>query len=111
MDPVKLALSKEVDWAAMKLDAGADMDNLLNFAKKTPERILKMWRLNFQVQEDHLTTKVNYDRPKEDFTQEETQQIIKEIHDKKQKYFEAAKKRVNEFKSKANTMARSSSVG
>jgi len=71
----------------MAKDTNTQVDNIIGFAKKTPEKLRILWRKNFQISEAQLTSKVDPKKEKQEITAREEKKIIKDIHDTRKKYF------------------------
>ena len=49
MDKVKIEESKQMDWTQVQINAVNDMDNLVNFAKRAPIKLRKIWQKNYYI--------------------------------------------------------------
>jgi hypothetical protein len=45
----------------MAKETNQEVDNIIGFAKKNPEKLRILWRKNFQITEKQLTSKVDPD--------------------------------------------------
>ena len=71
----------------MANDTDNGVDNIINFAKKTPEKLRILWRKNFQISEAYLTSKVDPANKKVELTDKHEKKIIDDIHATRKAYF------------------------
>ncbi len=57
-----------------------DLDNLVNFVKRAPVKLRKIWKENYMIDEKELTTKVDIDYQRDrEMTAKELKKIIRDI--------------------------------
>ena len=75
------------------------MDNLVNFAKRAPVKLRKMWQANYYIQDKDITSKCELKpRVEQKLDSKSVKRIVQDIHRKRNERFKRVAQILDEFR-------------